>query len=468
MTLLQRLFSSKQESRAAQAVSVVFKNSGGGLFGKMRYKEAVQDGYQNLVWVYRCVRKIGEAVGSVPWKAVSVNAEGEHSPLPNHPLERLMNRPNPYCDRREFWEGWATYLSLAGNDFIEVVTDTKKRPLQLYHMRPDWVFPIPDPDLYLKGYELKPEGQPKVFLEPQDVLHFKYLDPLNEYRGMSPLAAAARTLQTENAIIGWNKGMLDNNAVPGGVLTIPAQTLVKEDRMEIRDELETEFSGDGNLHRPMVLWGGMEWKQLGLTQRDMDFLQQKRLNKYELCAVFGVPPQVVGANEDPTYSNYSVARLAFWEDLVILMLDWIQNRINSSLAPAFGPDVRVVYDISDVPAMRESFQQKVKTAETLWKMGWPINAVNTRLGLGFDPVPWGETAWMPANLVPVGGTAMLGAPGNDQPEDDVEDPDEGVSPYEDPSQIVDQPQDPNSEDGSSSLYRTSRSALGRALDRLKE
>jgi len=462
MNFFQSLFYSKAESRSTTAASIVFKPLSTGVFGKMKYKEAVAEGYQSIVWIYRCIRKMGEALGSVPWSVVRIGPDGTKTPIPGHPLEKLLNQPNPYCDRREFFEGWITYLSLSGNDFIEIVY-SGKLPVQMYHLRPDWMTPLPDPKLYISGYELRPDGQKKVLLEPRDVMHFKYLDPLNEYRGMSPLTAAARTIQTENSIIGWNKGMLDNNAIPGGVLTVPAQTLMKEDRLELQDELESEFATEGKRHRPMVLWGGMDWKQMGLTQRDMDFLQQKKLNKYELCAVLGVPPQVVGANEDPTYSNYGTARLSFWEDLIILLLDWLQSRFNARLAPLFGPDIHCQYDISDVPAMRESFQQKANTAATLWKMGWPINAINQRLSLGFDPVPWGDTAWMPASMVPVGGQAPIGSPDGADPDEDPdvepEDPEEGA-----PSGSPSADGQPDDGQGAIPRFTRSRSALGKLLE----
>lgn len=420
-------------SQAVNAYGLVFQNRVNPAFGAMNYQEAVKEGYSALTWVYRCIRKRGEAIGSVPWKTFRVGSDGTSTPLPNHPLEKLVNRPNPYQDRKEFFEQFSTYLDLSGNNYIEVVYGNNGTlPLQLFNLRPDWTKPKPNPYTYISGYEFSPAGRGKIQLLPKDVIHFKYLDPLNEYVGMSPITAAARTLESENAILGWNKSLLDNNGMPGGLLKIPAQTLVKEERQELQAEVEVEFTGE-NRHRPMILWGGMEWQQLGLSQKDMDFLLQRRSNKYEVCAILGVPPQVVGANEDPTYSNYSVARLSFWEDVIILMLDWIKARFNMILAPMFGPDIILDYDVSDVPAFRESFLQKVKAAEILYKMLWPINAINTRLGLGFDPVPWGDTAYLPSSMVPADGVGStnLPGPGEDAPEGEEEpEPEEEEEPEE--------------------------------------
>jgi hypothetical protein len=184
----------------------------------------------------------------------------------------------------------------------------------------------------------------------------------------------------------------------------------------------------------MVTWGGMTWEQIGLSQNDMDFLNQRKLNKYEICGIFGVPPQIVGANEDPTYSNYAVALLAFWESKIIPLLNWVETMVNTRFSDQYYDGVIVKPDLTSVPALRESVAQKVKMAATLSAMGWPINAINERLGLGFDAVPWGDTAYYPGTMVPaelVGEVpSQVGQP-SDSPGTSTDDSDE-VEPEDDP------------------------------------
>ena len=170
----------------------------------MKLPDAVKEGYGNLVWVYRCVREKGKAVGSVPWVAVRKDRKGEPQPVPGHALEMLMNRPNPYFTRQDYFEAWSVYLDLTGNSYWEIVF-VQKKPYHLFMLRPDWVTPKPHPTDYLEGYEFDPGAgaAKKIMLEPNEVLHFKYLDPLNEYVGMSPMAAASRVIETENSAINW-------------------------------------------------------------------------------------------------------------------------------------------------------------------------------------------------------------------------------------------------------------------------
>lgn len=378
-------------------------------------QKAMREGYKNSVWVHRCITEIGQAVGSVPWRVYSEKGTTLKA-LPGHDLEKLLERPNPYCTRKEHMDAWACYLSLAGKSYWEIVLAGGK-PKHLYTVRPDWLKPIPDKVTFISGYEFKPPGQtgkPQV-LQPEEILSFSYIDPEDPYGGLSPLQAAWRTIETESAAVTWNKALFDNSAIPGGVLKIPTQGLSKVQKEKLKEEVDRNFAG-GNKFRTMVLWGNMEWAKMSLDAREMDFAKLRQLDKFEICAIHGVPPQVVGANEDPTYANYEIARTAFWEDKIIPMLEWMQSKINIYLAPYWGPNIVVRYDISDIPAMRSSFAAKVTTAKGLYAMGVPLNEVNRRLRLGFQDQPWGNIWWAPMNLMPIHDeTTPEGSPTNPTP-----------------------------------------------------
>lgn len=412
--------------------------------------EAVNQGYRGLVWVYRCIKEIGEAVGSVNWVVAKRMRDGslEYIRDPKHPLKVLLDQPNQFQDSAEFFEAWAIYLSLSGNAYWNVIAvGNPQRPFQLFHVRPDWMCPIPDPVTFISGYQLDNKAGVKKTYKPNEVLHFKYLDPTDPYVGMSPLTALRRTMQTENSAITWNKTIFDNMAVPGGVLTVPAQVMTIETRDRLQEDLQAQFSGE-NKDKPLILWGGMDWKQMGMNVKDLDFASLKTINKFEICAGLGVPPGIVGANEDPTYSNIGVERMAFWEDTIITMVSWLQRRLNRSVAPAFGEDLVILADYSHVPAMREIMTQKVGQAKVLVNMGFPLNAVNQKLNLGFDAVPWGDVWWAPMNMAPISGpeAAILADPNSPPPPSDPGRPEDDEGEIEEPEDdegAVSDPEDPS-------------------------
>jgi HK97 family phage portal protein len=427
-----------QTGTVAQAFSAFFgvKRGAFSAGNNISFIEAVNKGYKGLVWVYRCVKEIGEAVGSVTWLAMTDDGKGNLTQLPtSHPLSRLLAQPNELQDSAEFFEAWAIYLSLSGSDYWNIVDVDGGRPFKMYHLRPDWMTANPDPVTFISGYTLDNKAGNKIEFTPKEILHFKYLDPLDPFRGLSPLASAQRTIETENSALLWNKTMFDNSAIPGGVLTVPATTMQTETREKLETDLQSQF-GRENMNKPLVLWGGMDWKQMGLSQKDLDFKELKLMNKFEICAALGVPPGIVGANEDPTYSNFGVERMAMWEDTIIPMVMWLKRKMNMRIAPAFGANIVIVPDFKHVPAMREVFKQKVEMGKSLWQMGWPINAINTRLDLGFDPVAWGDAWWTQMNMIPitsaesalVPGAGLPSLPTGDDPENDPVDPPKEYTP----------------------------------------
>lgn len=442
MTLLESIGAAVKAMTVSRSQSVVAGTyiRGGSASGswqgqEIRYTKAVNEGYKRLVWVYNCIQKLSTSVASVSWKVYEKGGGDTKRPLPGHPLEILLKRPNPNCDGKEFMTGLMIDLSLGGEAFWEKVfaTDNQRKPVPrwLYRLRPDWVTPLPDAATYLKGFEFDPGGMTKkIPYEPSEIIWFKYIDPLNEYEGLAPITAAARTIDSENSVITWNQSLLDNAAVPGGNLTIPpTATTDKETRARLREELKENFSGS-NAHMPLVLWGGMTWEQMGLDAEEISFIEQRKLNKYEICAIFEVPPQLVGAEVDAKFNNYFVARGVFWEERIVPLLNWIRTKINNEIAPYFGPNIIADYDLSDIPAMREIFDQKIASGQKLFAMGVPLNTVIEKLALNLEPLPWGSVWWAPANLIPVGSAEPPEPPEEEPDMPPVDDDEDEVAPPE--------------------------------------
>jgi phage portal protein BeeE len=62
---------------------------------------------------------------------------------------------------------------------------------------------------------------------------------------------------------------------------------------------------------PSAAEGGLDWKALSLSPKDMDFSESKAAAAREIALAFGVPPLILGLPVDNTFSNYSEANRAF-------------------------------------------------------------------------------------------------------------------------------------------------------------
>ena len=124
----------------------------------------------------------------------------------------------------------------------------------------------------------------------------------------------------------------------------------------LQSQIENQYSGAANAGRPMLLEGGMEWQQMGLSPTDMSILETKFSSARDVALAFGVPPQLLGIPGDATYSNYKEARLAFYEDTVLPLLGYLLNTFNDIFEEPFG-GAYLKPNMDSIPAIAEKRQE---------------------------------------------------------------------------------------------------------------
>ncbi len=299
--------------------------------------DLTRQGFERNAIVYRCVRMIAEAAATVPWLVY----ESRHE-IDDHPLHALLARPNPADAGAQFLEGVYTNLMLFGNAYVEAVY-IHNEPRELHNLRPGRMTIIPGANGWPSAYEYTVGVQKIVFPvepdAPSPVLHLKLFHPLDDHYGFAPLCAAQTALDIHNAAGGWNKALLDNAARPSGALvyTGPEGAALSDEQFDrLKAELHENFSGANNAGRPLLLDGGLDWKALSLSPKDMDFVEAKASAAREIALAFGVPPLVLGLPGDNTFSNYQEANRAFWRQAVIPLVKRTQQSFAAWLRPAFG------------------------------------------------------------------------------------------------------------------------------------
>ena len=335
----------------------------------------------------------------MPWLLYNGAAE-----VDEHPLLALLARPNRRQAGRDFREALVGYLLVSGNAYIEAVTaaaegglgftEAEGRPRELHALRPDRMKVVPGPDGWPTAYDYSVGGRTVRFADPgegrlQPILHLAQFHPLNDHYGFAPIEAAAVALDIHNAAGAWNKALLDNAARPSGALVYQAKeggNLSAEQFERLKGELEAGFMGARNAGRPLLLEGGLDWKALSLTPKDMDFMAAKNGAAREIALAFGVPPMLLGIPGDNTYSNYQEANRAFWRQTVLPLCGRLAEALTGWLGPAFGGRLRLWYDADQVEALsseREALWSRVGAADFL-------TADEKRAAVGYAPAEGGD------------------------------------------------------------------------------
>ena len=334
------------------------------------YEALAREGFARNPVVYRCVRLIAEAAASVP---LVVFEAGRRNP--NHPLMRLLERPNSEQGLPDLLEAFFGGLQTAGNGYLEAVQDDQGRCVELYALRSDRMKVVPGTRGWPEAYDYSVNGRNLRLTRNAEgwmpVLHLKLLNPLNDYYGFSPLEAAAFSVDVHNASGAWNKALLDNAARPSGALVYGGgeggERLTDDQFERLKAELTDTHSGAGAAGRPLLLEGGLDWKPMSLSPADMDFIDGKHAAAREIALAFGVPPPLLGILGDSTYANFKEANSAFWRHAIVPLTERLARALTGWLGDGF-PDVRIGCDLDAVPALapeREALWARLEAATFL-------------------------------------------------------------------------------------------------------
>ena len=313
------------------------------------YQSLAREGFMRNPIAYRAVRMIAEAAASVPWIVSEDGAEA-----PDHALKALLARPNARQGGAEFMEALYGHLLLSGNAFVEPI-EVGGTLRELHLLRPDRIRVIEGADGWPSAYEYRVGGSVRRFsveAEP-GLLHLRLFHPLDDHMGFAPLEAAAKALDLSNAAASWNKALLDNSARPSGALVYQPKeggNLSPAQYERLKAELAEGYSGPARAGRPMLLEGGLDWKSMGLSPREMDFAEAKNGAARDIALAFGVPPMLIGIPGDNTYANYAEANRALWRLTVLPLIFRTAEAMTGWLSDVY-PAVTLGFDLDQVAGL---------------------------------------------------------------------------------------------------------------------
>jgi HK97 family phage portal protein len=368
LTILERWFrTDRPEAKASRALqAVALSVVGRPIWTPRDYAALAREGFQKNAVVHRAVRLVAEAAASVPLTLLDRSRA-----LSEHPLLALLGRPNPREGGQRFLESVYGHLLVSGNAYVEAV-GIDGPPHELYALRPDRMRIVPGPNGWPAAYEYAVGAETVRFATSGEgitpILHLTLFHPADDHYGLSPMEAAATALDIHNAAGAWNKALLDNAARPSGALIMAGATLTEAQFDRLKSELETNFQGSGNAGRPLLLEGGLDWRPLSLSPKDMDFVAAKAGAAREIALAFGVPPLLLGLPGDNTHANYAEANRAFYRQTVVPLVKRTAEAVAHWLAPAYGEALTLEPDLDAIEALadeRESLWRRVSAASFL-------------------------------------------------------------------------------------------------------
>lgn len=410
----------------------------------------------SVTTLYACIRRRSQDVARCTPSLYLRKRDGGHVTLTDHPIARLLQRPNRQQNWFEFCEQLSISLLLRQNAYAAILRDARGDPVELVPINPDAVMVLETSNREI-FYNVNRIGLWQVSMlrdlpiaiPEDDMFHLRGIT-FNALVGVSTIGigrdAIGLSMGLEQQAVRW----MANGARPAGVLET-SKMLGDDAAKRLKAQWNELQQGILNTGQTAVLEDGLQWKQLSLSSVDLQFLPQREFSVLEICRLFGVPPHKVYVvdkaasmnipQQDQDYVNSTVMPdLVRWEEKLRQTFFLDQERV---VAPPGVDEDDLVgdgiwVDLDESKLLRADILTR-RQAARLGILSGLTTQNEERLSEGLPEKPGADVLLVPTNTAALGsdvsGTAADGAgrPAGNNP------PAPGVSTDGDQPAAADQP-----------------------------
>lgn len=353
------------------------------------------DSAMRVSTVAACVRLIADSIASLPCKLYRKSDSGGKESASESPLyTTLHDAPNDDQTAFEYWEAVAVNLLLRGN-FYAIKLGTPGRGISLWPVHPDHVRVARDG--MRRIYEVKLAGGTQVFVGGE--IHHVMGLSMDGLTGISPIRYHASSIGAAAAFEEHGIRTFQNGAAIRGVLEHPGRFRDKERIEQLRRQWQDTYGGPMNAGKTAILEDGMVYKALSMTNDDAQWLESRKYQRTEICAIFRVPPHKVGDLERATFSNIEHQQIEYVTDTLRPWLVRIEQAIKRDLL-ADEPQLYAEF-LADA-LLRGDAQSRTNALHLQFRSG-AITLNEWRSLENRNPVPGelGDTHFVPKDLATI-------------------------------------------------------------------
>ena len=355
--------------------------------GSGSYASFAAEGYNGNTVVNAAIKEIATSTSLPVYRVMARDRDNTEIQISDG-LAELLRNPNDDQGQSEFVELMTVYLLVTGNAYVVRERNSASRIVGLRLLRSDRVNVKINRDGTVSHYEYTIDGA-QYRLEADDVSHMKLPNPYDDVYGLAPLQVAAKHVNLDTAVSTFLRAYFANAGVPAGILKVTRRLNSQEEADSARAKWRSSFSGNRGWHGIAVLDEDAEYQQVAPSLKEMDASAITKVTETRICAVFGVPPILLGLEsglEHATYSNYEEARSAFWDETVSPMAHRIATFLERTIELTYKePGKWVAPDFAGVAAYETDHDAESQRVVSQFLAG--ILTLNeSRALLGFDPV----------------------------------------------------------------------------------
>lgn len=346
--------------------------------------------------VYACATLRAKNLASLPMRAYRL-VNGEQVEVTDGAFADLMRSVNPHWTYHRLLQMTELSLCLWGQAFwiLERGPNGQGTPREIWWARPDRMRCVPDAQNYIAGW-IYDWNNERISFPPEEVIWFRYPNPLDEFTGLSPIASSRLAIDTAAGALQSNNAIFKNGLQIAAVVSPQDKETAwsREQVEQLRENLERRFKGADKAHRLAVLGQAASFQTIGVSPKDAQFIELMKWSRGDVASVFAVPPELIGDHEHATYSNIEQAYKAFWTDALIPEAAMIASEITEQMLKFFPEVDYVEFDTQHISALQPDKASLVEQAAKWVAMGVPLNKVLSEIAPHLLPesgaYEWGD------------------------------------------------------------------------------
>lgn len=363
--------------------------------------------------VWRAVRILGEGIAGLSGDVYQELANGDNQKVSNHRISRLLREPSPIYTGFTWRESMQAHAALRGNGISFIRRDGANNPIELRHVKPEFVQTKYDPNTGMLVYTYTDKEGNTISTDSSNIFHIPALViGTDGVMGKSPITVHRESLGLSIAMTRYSAKLFKNGAHIDGFLTTD-QSLGSEAAQRMGQSWKARYSGLENAGSTPVLEEGLKYVPLSLTPQDAMFVESYRLGNEDVARIFGVPLHMLASLERATFSNIEHQSREF---VTYTLRPWVKRweaEINRKLFTELEKAQGYYYRFNLESLLRGDSESRAKLIDAYMKWGITNRDEIRRLEGFNDSVDGtGKTHLVPANMVPAEMAGQFGSKTN--------------------------------------------------------
>lgn len=345
--------------------------------------------------IFSCVSLISSDIAKLPINYVMEDSNGIWVKTKNP--HKVVERPNSYQNRIQFFENWMNSKLIRGNTYILKERDGRGDVVGLHVLHPDLVLALVSDDgqvFYQLGQDnlagLNPAG---VTVPASEIIHDRFNCFFHPLIGLGPIFAAGLPAYMGIKMMENSAKHFQNGARPSGILTVP-EAISKEDAEALSQQWEAKYGGE-NYGKVAILGGDLKYQGLSMTAEESQMVEQLKLTSDLVCATFRVPAYKVLGTQ-PNMGNVEALEQTYYSQCLQILIEAVELLLDEGFDVKEGSGFEFDLDV----LLRMDTKTQVETLAAAVKGG--IDTPNeARKRRNQKPLEGGDTVWLQQQEWPI-------------------------------------------------------------------